>query len=153
MTDSLEERIRVLEAREAYRDITARYAWCATQAQADAIADLFTKDGSFEKLFEEGRRVIEGREQVRAHMRRSLAPGKLAPLIHNHVIDVVGEEVSATCLMDAAPTAERPGGTLAFYRDRIRKEDGRWLFRSRRVFLIRPTDEFEAILSVDVPVE
>jgi len=45
---SLEERIAVLETREACKALGARYAWRAARADHGAICDLFTPDGVFE---------------------------------------------------------------------------------------------------------
>ena len=129
---SIEERVRGLEAREAIRELQSQYAWFAMRAEAGDLARLFTVDGIFELLFEGGRRTIQGRAEIEAHMRRNLFPGKVAPLIHNQIVDVSNDEAAASCIMQSPATAFYPEGVLALYRDRARWDGEKWRFAERR---------------------
>ena len=123
----LEERIRVLEAREAIKEARANYARYATRGEFSKIADLFTVDGVFTPP---GHAGLQGREAIRAFL-SGMKPWQVAPLIHNEVIEIHGDEATGSCAMDMRFAPNYPDGFLGYYTDRLRKENGAWLFTAR----------------------
>jgi SnoaL-like domain len=117
----MEERLRLLEDREAIRELTARYAWFVARAEIDEIADLYTEDGRF---------GIHGREEMKVFLRREIIAGDRIPLVQNHIIEVNGDSARGTCSMFSPWSPQGP--LCGFYQDRFRRDEGSWRFRERK---------------------
>lgn len=113
----------------------ARCTQAGDARQADAYADCFTADG----LLELAHDTIEGREGIRAWMTapsvipppRDGAPGFVSHhLTTCHVEFTAPDEATARTywLVTSAAGLDHNG----FYRDRLRREGGRWLIAHRR---------------------
>ncbi len=127
-----EERLGVLEAREAIKELRARYAMHATRGEFSKLADLFTADGVF---VPPGAPPVRGREAIRASLSR-MGAGQVAPLIHNEIIEIDGDEAHGSCAMDMRFAPNHPNGFLGYYTDRLRKENGAWMFTERAFVLV-----------------
>lgn len=139
--NSLEERISALEAREAIKELRARYAWSVVQADAEGVAATFTEDGAFVALENGVRSSVSPRFAILDRHRRRLVPGKMLPMVHNEIIEVSGEEATSTCVMESPPTEANPAGSVVYYRDRLRRVDGEWLFSERSAYFLQPVFE------------
>jgi len=138
---SLEERVSVLEAREAVRELRARYGWHAARGEYRQISELFTADGVFEFSGLGERQAFRGRQSIRDMLGTTMTPQMVFPFIHNDIIIVNGSEASGTCTMDTNIAPGRDRGLLGYYHDKARSEGGIWLFSERRWFLYHPAYE------------
>jgi len=129
-----------LLAREAVRELRARYGWHAARGDYEAIVGLFAPDGMFEVKYDGARRQLRGREAIRAFLQATMAPGMVFPMIHNDIVTVEGDEAYGTCAMESR-SPDGKGGFSGYYHDRARRHEGRWLFSERRWFFYVP--EFE----------
>lgn len=127
---SLEDRIRLLEDKEAIRELTARYCYAIADGDADALVGLFTHDGSFAS--ERGEWV--GVAALRQFYRRSAGRAVTnKPFVQNHVIEVDGDQARCRCAAEVRIVDEGGAVTAAgFYADRLQRVDGRWRFARRR---------------------
>lgn len=127
-----------LLAREAARDLIARYTWAGDRGRSADLADLFTVDGVLD-VGEHGGRW-EGRDGIRAELDRISAGGPDAGPHPGHV----RHHVSSIHIEVLSPTEIAAGSYFAVhtrigldhwgrYRDRIVLDDGRWLFAERGV--------------------
>jgi hypothetical protein len=129
-----------LSAREAVRDLLARYTWAGDRGRSAEVAACFLPDGVLD-VGEHGGRW-EGRATIEAELlavaeRVALAGGVPSP-VHHHVSSVHIELVDATsadvrsyfCVFTDAG-ADHWGS----YRDRVEIDhlDGSWRFRTRTV--------------------
>ncbi len=142
MTDEeLTRTVRELADKEAIRDLTYRYVHHVWRQDADAAAQLFARDGEMDTSLEE---PIRGREALRAAFARLFDGADLQPFVHNHLIELDGDEASGICYIDLRSVQD--GKSMmgsGFYTDRYEREDGEWKFRSRRLNLRHfvPLDE------------
>jgi hypothetical protein len=114
-----------MEAREAIKELTARYAWHVAHAEVDEIVALFTVDGRFKSPSAK----ILGVEELRIFLRSHLRAGATIPMVHNHVITIDGSTASASCVMETPWSAE--GAFCGYYRDSCRRERDQWRFVER----------------------
>jgi len=130
---SIESRVRELEDRDAIRDLARRYAHCVWQKDIEGAIDLFTDDG---EMNTGEREPIRGREALLDSYREMLVDAQFQPFVHNHVVEVDGEQATGTCYLDLRSTSE--GQSMigsGFYEDRYRRVGGAWKFRSRKLVL------------------
>ncbi|MDA1074418.1 MAG: nuclear transport factor 2 family protein [Proteobacteria bacterium] len=124
-----EARIALLEAKDEIRELTARYCHGVVDGDADAITDLFCRDGSFRM----GKTTTSGREALRAFYVDGVGRKTHKPFIQNHVIEIHdAEHASGRCSVEIRIFQEGKAVTAAgHYFDTYRKEDGRWRFSDR----------------------
>ena len=130
--------VGLLADREQVRDITAIYAHRVTHGLS--VADLFTDDGAYiqRRSPDEPALEVRGRAELDAHyIERPGFAGTATPMIHNHLIELDGDEARAICSIELRIQAERPIFASGYYQDRLRREDGRWKFVERRVTFFR----------------
>lgn len=125
-----------LAAREAVRELVARYAHLVDRGRIDEVVLLFTADGVLEA---NDLPPVRGREAIRAFLagtKARLAAATTRPLIRHHVssltIDLTGPDAATAASYFFAVT-ERGPDHWGRYRDRIVRVDGGWLFAHRRV--------------------
>lgn len=127
---------RELAAREAIRDVIARYAHCADGGRFGDLVALFTEDGVLEI---DGRPPLRGRAAIESFLagtKAELAAGASRPFIRHHVssvrIELLGPaEAKASCYF--LVLTERGVDHWGRYRDRLIEVGGRWQLRHRRV--------------------
>jgi len=131
------QRMQELIDREELRELTAIYAHRV--AHGVSIADLFTDDGAF-ILNYPGRPRTETRG--RAALDKSFAntassPIRPLPMIHNHLVEVHGDNASGICSNELRMTEN--GKSMigsGYYLDQMRRENGRWRFVVRDMHFI-----------------
>jgi uncharacterized protein (TIGR02246 family) len=127
----MESIVRELADREAIRDLASRYADCIWRNDASGAADLFTEDGEMDTG---DRPPIVGRETLREVYRGMLQGPELQPFVHNHLIELQGDDATGVCYLDLRATMEgRSMIGSGFYHDCYQRVDGVWKFRSRKL--------------------
>ena len=125
-----------LEEKDAIREVLAQYCFALDGGRFDDMAALFTEDGTWHTAFGKatGRKAIaEFAAGLRAHR-----PGPTPRAIH-HVTNVVikVEGTTAKCFSNwvtVQNSAQGPKiGSAGSYTDDMVKQDGRWLFRYRKI--------------------
>jgi hypothetical protein len=118
-----------LADREAIRELYSRYCFYVDTHRPDLFAAAFVEDGV---LWLSDRGSYRGREEIEAHVGRRA--GKTFHLIHNVAIDsVVGDVAYSHAyfqLLDPATAACVAYGT---YDDRLRRQDGVWMWHLKCV--------------------
>jgi SnoaL-like domain len=125
-----------LTAREAIRETVASYAHFVDSGRFDDVVKLFMADGILEVHGEE---PAQGHDALRAFFSgvgRDLADTSTVPLIRHYTsnlsITVTGpEEATARCYFLAI--TESGVDHWGRYRDRLVRDDSRWLFAHRYV--------------------
>jgi hypothetical protein len=125
------QRLARMEERVAIEELTALYAWHAANADTEALASLFTEDGVFINEGD-GEGPQKNGPQLIGYYNARQAPGYAVPLVSNHIIQIDGEEASCVCKMHTPWFHQDRQGFCGFYRDRLRKVDGKWRFAERR---------------------
>ena len=132
---SLEQTVQDLADREEIRDLIATYAHRVANGLSNA--DLFTDDGAYihRRSRDSAAEEHRGRAALDAHyVERPGAAGVATPMIHNTLISVRGDEATSICSIELR--LWRDGQSLlasGYYRDRLRREAGRWRFVERDV--------------------
>ncbi|KRB81472.1 hypothetical protein ASE00_15985 [Sphingomonas sp. Root710] len=133
-SEDLAARIAALEARDAIRDLVARYCHYVRERRHEEIVDLYTPDGVFDMpaVMAEGG-VRSGRAAIAETFARNNEAMDPWPFTHNHVIDLTGDD-SAT---GHVYTEFRIGSEamrvrfVGVYHDEYARYDGVWKFRRR----------------------
>lgn len=131
---SIEDRLHHLEAIAEIKELTARYCLHVSRKEGEAIVDLFTQDGVLDgSTAEMG--VISGRDALLAFYKQSVTDGEESlPFIHNHIIEVSGDDATGTCALEARFSRGGRSITAAgYYEDTYRRVDGRWLLAERKL--------------------
>ena len=141
MTGMADASLQALADREAIRELAVHYAHCVWTKDVAALADLFTDDGVMDTGSGD---PLRGADAIRDTYERVFAADDYYPFIHNHVIELGGDEARGTCYLDlrAVTDGKRMVG-FGTYDDRyVRTRDG-WRFRSRRLSMteFRPAPE------------
>lgn len=128
------DRIRRLEDLEEIRDLARRYAHHVWQEDVEAAIELFTEDG----IFATGdREPIRGRAALLESFREMVIGSQLQPFVHNHVIDLEGENrARGWCYLDLRATM---GGQSVIgsgcYDDAYVRTRAGWRFSARTLRL------------------
>ena len=138
---TLEQRIADIEAREAVKELRARYGWNATRADYAGVAGCFAPDGVFEFGTPTARHRVVGRQAIWDALARLVTPVAVMPMLHNHTVTIKGDEAYGTCSMESRVAPNYDGGFVGYYHDSLRRFAEGWLFTERRWFLYSP--EFE----------
>ncbi|MFZ0658804.1 MAG: nuclear transport factor 2 family protein [Candidatus Binataceae bacterium] len=124
-----------IEDREEIRDLYARYADTLDNHRYNEWLDLFTEDGSFESTRfgkHEGRAGLEKFTRV---YRDSLGGAQARHVITNLLFTIDGDDADASCylLYSHCKEGRVQQSTVANYRDKLRRVNGRWRYQSRKV--------------------
>lgn len=124
----------VIAGKDAIRELLAVYCFHLDADEFVAMAALFTEDGVWETAFGTGR----GRDGIVAQARSIAATGprpRRAHLTTNIVITLDGD--SAQVRSNWTVVQNMPSGpgisSGGAYFDQVVKQDGRWLFKHRRI--------------------
>jgi ketosteroid isomerase-like protein len=131
--EELARTVRELADKEAIRDLARLYAHHVWHHDADSITNLFTEDGRMDTSLEP---PIQGRQALAEAFQRLIGNADFQPFVHNHVIELNGNEASGTCYVDLR--AIQDGKSMigsGFYHDSYVCIDGSWKFRSRSLEL------------------
>jgi len=121
---SIEAHVRELADREAIRDLARRYAHCVWQRDAAGAIALFADDGEMDTG---DRPVIRGRAALLKAYDEMFAASELRPMVHNHVIDLDGDDATGACYLDLRAVIDGKDMIGAgYYNDP--NEQARWYF-------------------------
>jgi SnoaL-like domain len=133
-TDDL---VREIAAREAIRDLSARYCDCIWRKDVDGLVSLFTDEGTFRVEGLEVEASSRGHAQLRRVYEKALDELDPRLFIHSQIVDLIGaNRATGRCYVEvfsAKYGMERVG--LGYYEDQYAKIGDRWKFNSRRYFL------------------
>jgi hypothetical protein len=132
-----------IDDRIAIRDLYARYCACLDAGDVDAWVQLWTEDGVFDTY-----QCSTGREAIHAYIRNVVAgraskPWRNAQHWNNNlIVEGGGNEAQALCyLMHVGQNRVSSAFTIniqGMYEDELRRIDGRWLFKRRKVHFDTP---------------
>ena len=130
---TLEQRLQEVEDREEIKELTAKYAHWVACGEGAKVKDLFSDDGRFinEVIGEKPNIEVRGRKQL-DEFYPGLKRGMALPCIHNHIIELDGDNAKGTCTIEVRIT--QSGQSIigsGFYADIYRRENGRWKFVER----------------------
>jgi hypothetical protein len=129
--------VREIAAREAIRDLSARYCDCIWRKDLDRLISLFTEDGTFRVEGLEVEASSHGHAQLRKVYEKALAEIDPRLFIHSQIIDLLGtNRATGRCYVEvfsAKYGMERVG--LGYYEDQYTKIGDKWKFASRHYFL------------------
>jgi SnoaL-like domain len=117
------------------REVLAKYCTFGDNGRFQELAALFAEDGVWEGKMGKA----QGRAEIEALMLRTNPPPGQGPvrrhLVTNIVIAVEGTlaSVQSTFLMLRESETGPMIGAVGAYNDRLSRESGSWLFRSRKV--------------------
>jgi ketosteroid isomerase-like protein len=116
-------------AREAIRDLIARYNLYGDSGRIDEMLELFLDDA----VMAVDRTTYQGRRGIRELMETSVgpAPQRVRHFTSTHVIDVAGDTATARCYFQVL--TEQGLDHWGRYRDELRRVDGHWRFVRRDV--------------------
>jgi ketosteroid isomerase-like protein len=134
MTSGQSDALRELLDRAAISQLVTRYAHYVWTKDVEALADLFIEDGEMATGMGE---PLRGRQAIRETYARVFAADDYFPFIHNHVIDLHGDEARGRCYLDLRSDAggRRMSGFGAYDDIYTRAPDG-WKFRARALTMI-----------------
>jgi hypothetical protein len=132
MTQSLEQRVRLLEDRLAINDLVVRYAILLDDAQWDALGDLFMHNGIFASV----NSTTTGREAIIENFKVKHAPFNATlhdP--HGMVVDFIDENRAKGTVIGYAELGQRDLTlvTSIRYQDDYQRDEGVWRFAKRQV--------------------
>ncbi len=123
----------VSEDKDQVRELLARYCYYADSGQVEHYANLFTLDCDWDGgIF--GRQL--GRENVLTMMRsNSGSRPKTRHSTTNIVITLDGDKADATSYVTVMNVGTDQPSVIfvGCYIDRLSREDGKWLFQTRRI--------------------
>ena len=134
MPNDLEARLAAIEARDEIRELPARYAWHSPRCEIQEMVDLFTEDCVFQSGSGEKQTYIEGKPALLAYFSKVLVQrGVRAPMITNMTVELVDSRIARSVCLMANPLAQPTSPPfVGYYLDDYSKEQGRWLFSTRR---------------------
>lgn len=124
-----------LEEKDAIREVLATYCFNLDGGQFEEMASLFTTDGTWHTDFGKG----VGHAGIVEHARSLRASDAPRPrgvhLVSNIVIALNGDkaQVQSNWIMLQNTTAGPKISSAGGYHDDMVKQNGRWLFRYRRI--------------------
>ncbi|MES2606816.1 MAG: nuclear transport factor 2 family protein [Pseudomonadota bacterium] len=140
--DSIEQRLQVLEDKEAIRTLIFNYGRFVDDRDWDNFANLFASNGG---TWNGGMGIAKGREAIHKMMTDTMggdnanAAGNGLSNVHllgNEIINVTGDTAAAISKWVFVMTAEAGGPDFVFvgrYEDTFVRENGDWKFQQRIV--------------------
>ncbi|MGO9606788.1 MAG: nuclear transport factor 2 family protein [Candidatus Binataceae bacterium] len=132
-----DELLREVAAREAIRDLSARYCDCIWRNDLDGLVSLFTDGGTFIVEGLEVEAISRGHARLKKMYEKAI--GEIDPrlFIHSAIVDLQGgTRATGRCYVEvfSAKLEMRRIG-LGYYEDEYAKVGDKWKFASRRYFL------------------
>ena len=126
---SLEDRIQMIEDKDAIRELTAKYCYAVVAQDSQALINMFTEDGVFDMP---PTLHFEGHEQLAKLYVDKIDEVGPKPFIQNHVVNVVGDEATGNCAVEIRLIDDGEAYTACgHYNDTYRKVNGEWKFAHR----------------------
>src|ERR1700726_4648787 len=133
---TLEQRLQEVEDREEIKELTAKYAHWVARGEGARVTDLFTDDGRFinEGIGEKPNIEVRGRKQL-DEFYPGLKKGMALPCIHNHIIELDGDNAKGTCTIEVRITRNNQSiiGS-GYYADNYRRVNDQWKFAERHAY-------------------
>lgn len=138
MSPSMEERLRLLEDREAIRSLFAEYNRLLDTRDMIAYSRLFARDGEWSGRLGQAR----GPDAIRVMLEKNLpavTPGQPADTFHlvvNESIEVEGDDATARSDYVGIARSDEDGliiKSVGHYEDKLVRENGKWRFALRKV--------------------
>lgn len=127
----MQEDIRRLTDLEAIRDLARRYAHCVWTRDAIGAAELFVEDCVMDTGSQD---PIHGRQALIAVYQAAFGQSRFQPFVHNHVIDLGGDQATGICYLDLRAVMDgRSMIGSGYYHDVYVRERNGWRFKSRRL--------------------
>jgi SnoaL-like domain len=127
---TLEEKVREIADREEIKELTAKYAHWVALGEGAKVAQLFTDDGAFinEVMGQKPNIDVRGRKLLDEFYPR-LKRGMALPCIHNHIIEINGDDATGTCTIEVRITQNNESiiGS-GYYADIYRRVNDQWKF-------------------------
>ena len=137
--DELEHCVNEGVAKDAIRELTALYCRNATRGDEEGMVALFTDDAYLVTHFPADSGQDDVGSRGTAELRetyKDLDAMRLMPFIHNHIIEVDGEQGRGFCSVEIRLTQAGVAYTGAgHYEDEYRRVDGSWRFQRRELFV------------------
>jgi uncharacterized protein (TIGR02246 family) len=124
-----------LEEKDAIREVMAEYCFRLDNDRFADMAALFTEDGTWDTAFGKG----TGRAEVEALVRGMRQSRTARPRAIHHVTNIVitldGASAKAFSNWVVVQNSDQGPkiGSAGSYTDDLVKQDGRWLFRYRKI--------------------
>jgi hypothetical protein len=124
-----------LAEKDAIREVMAEYCFCLDNNRFTDMAALFTDDGTWDTAFGKG----TGHGGIEALVRRLRSSDTPLPRAIHHVTNVVikVDGATATGFSNWVTVQNSPQGpkigSAGSYTDEMVKQDGKWLFRYRKI--------------------
>jgi len=138
MAKTTEQIVTELADRDAIRELPQRYCDCVWRGDVDGIVSLFADDGVFTIIGNNRETTNKGRVELQKTYKAGLASLTPRPYIHNHVIELTGNDrASGRCyveLRDASNNLSWLG--TGYYHDEYVKVGDTWKFQSRRAQMV-----------------
>lgn len=135
--ETTDDLAREIAAREAIRDLSARYCDCIWRKDVDGLVSLFADDGTFRVEGLEVEASSHGHAQLRKVYEKALDELDPRLFIHSQIADLLSaNRATGRCYVEvfsAKYGMERVG--LGYYEDQYSKIGDKWKFTSRRYFL------------------
>jgi hypothetical protein len=135
---TLEQSVVEMSDREAIRELPQRYCDCVWRGDVVGIVKLFAEDGTFEVKGIGRDRSVTGRANLIKAYTDDLTALKPRPYIHNHVIELRGNDrASGRCYVEvrnATKNFEMLG--TGYYNDEYVKVGDEWKFQVRSAVLV-----------------
>lgn len=130
--------LETIQAEQAIERLIRRFALLNDAGDFDGLAEMFTEDGSFARPTAPDQ-PVQGREAILQAF-QSRPPRITRHLVNNVVVELQSADeataVSYIVLYTAPPgtlpAVADPTVLVGAFRDRLRREAGRWLFVERR---------------------
>ena len=133
---TLEQRLQEVEDREEIKELTAKYAHWVALGDGAKVSQLFTDDGVFinEVIGQAPNIDVRGRKQLDEFYPR-LKRGMALPCIHNHIIEINGDNATGTCTIEVRITQNNQSiiGS-GYYADIYRRVSNQWKFAERHAY-------------------
>src|SRR5260370_5567666 len=131
-----------LADREAIRELPVRYCDCVWQNDLKTMVELFTEDGTFVVKGRQREATTKGRAELRKMYEQALGEVSPRPYIHNHVVNLTGNnKATGRCYVELrSAQRDMEGIGTGYYYDDYEKGGGRWMFAWRRLASIRLPD-------------
>lgn len=135
--ETTDDLAREIAAREAIRDLSARYCDCIWRKDVDGLVSLFADDGTFRVEGLEVEASSRGHAQLMKVYEKAIDELDPRLFIHSQIVDLLSaNRATGRCYVEvfsAKYGMERVG--LGYYEDQYSKIGDKWKFTSRRYFL------------------
>ena len=124
-----------LEEKDAIREVMAEYCFCLDNDRYADMAALFTEDGTWDTAFGKGR----GRAGIETFVRNMRQSATSRPRVIHHCTNIVikldgaGAKVFSNWVTVQNSEQGPKIGSAGSYSDDFVKQNGRWLFRYRKI--------------------